>query len=63
MVTGIPENREYFCQYINLLDAHTFNIIVNPTDIGNIIERVRPAYGSLTYPEMRNNVDIKSSLY
>jgi len=27
----------------SILDAHTFNIIVNPTDIDNIIERVLPA--------------------
>jgi len=27
----------------SILDAHTFNIIVNPTDIYNIIERVWPA--------------------
>jgi len=39
MVTGIPENR----QFLSILDAHTFNIIFNPMDIDNIIERVRYA--------------------
>jgi len=27
----------------SILDAHTFNIIFNPTDIDNIIKRVPPA--------------------
>jgi len=34
-----PENHQYFM----MLREHTFNIIVNPTNIENIIERVRPA--------------------
>jgi len=43
----LPEWWKIVNTFVNssILDAHKFNIIVNPTDIDidNIIERVRPA--------------------
>jgi len=42
MVSSLPENRQYFCQYVNTR-RHTINIIANTTDIDNIIDRVRSA--------------------
>jgi len=40
MVYEMPDNRDYFCQYL-------FNTIVNPRDIDNIIERVQPAINKI----------------
>jgi len=40
MVSSFPENRQYFCQYVNTR-PHTINN--NTTDIDNIIDRVRSA--------------------
>jgi len=42
MVSSFPENRQYFCQYINTR-PHTIINIVNTTDIDNITDRVRSA--------------------
>jgi len=42
MVSSFPENRQYFCQYVNT-QPHTINIIVNTADIDNNIDRVRSA--------------------
>jgi len=41
----LPECQKTVNTFVNtsILDAHTFNIIVNPMDIDNIIERVWPA--------------------
>jgi len=40
LVSSFPENRQYFCQYVNTR-PHTINNIVNTTAIDNIIDRVR----------------------
>jgi len=47
----LPESRKAVNTFVNtsILDAHTFNIIYNPADIDNIIERVRPAINSWQY--------------
>jgi len=42
MVSSFPENRQYFCQYVNTR-PHTINNIVNICRIDNIIDRVRSA--------------------
>jgi len=49
MVTGMPEN---CCTVINtsILEAHRFNIIVNPLDIDNIIERCAAKYVACFVP-------------
>jgi len=42
----LPECRKTINIFVNtsiLIDAHTFNIIVNPLETDNIIERVQPA--------------------
>jgi len=41
----MPENRQYYCQHVTR--QYMTRIIVNPPDIDNIIERERPAKGSL----------------
>jgi len=42
MGSSFPENRQYFCQYVNAR-PHTINNIVNTADINNIIDYVRSA--------------------
>jgi len=42
-VSSFPENRQYFCQNVNIR-PHTINNIVKTTDFDNNIDRVRSAY-------------------